>query len=438
MRNMKIKPSFYNMVLAKEPQLIVYNTATGKLVKCFAENAVKVADLLDRDCIEYIEDDPYLKAMYDKGLLVDFERDEIEEMRKIEEKAMFGEFLQLIILPTEQCNFRCVYCYEHFERGKMSEETQDSIVRYVEENISNYRGLMVGWFGGEPTEAMDVVESLSTRLLEICKKYRKAYNAGITTNGYSLTPDVFKRLKRLHVTEYQITLDGIPSIHNKQRVLVDGGPTFDVILNNLVTIKNEIKSSTVTFILRTNFSQEMLGNVDEFCEIIDRNFGDDKRFNCFWQMVTDYGYVKDDKVRDIFGKPKDYRWLIQNYPERFMNGMMGGLYGPNGGVCYALKRNEIVVDSSGNIRKCTCNLESEENNFGKIGKSFDPEKHDAWLNSRLITEGSKCVKCKKRPICHNRPCYSAKNCLVNLSLLENVLLKMAEDEKYFEVIDGRN
>jgi len=29
--------------------------------------------------------------------------------------------LQLILLPTEQCNFRCTYCYEDFAIGRMSD-----------------------------------------------------------------------------------------------------------------------------------------------------------------------------------------------------------------------------------------------------------------------------------------------------------------------------
>ena len=28
-------------------------------------------------------------------------------------------------------------------------------------------------------------------------------------------------------------------------------------------------------------------------------------------MVSDYGYVKDEKVRDIFGEIKDYKWLVE-------------------------------------------------------------------------------------------------------------------------------
>ena len=35
--------------------------------------------------------------------------------------------LQLILMPTEQCNFRCTYCYESFSNGRMSQEVQDGV-----------------------------------------------------------------------------------------------------------------------------------------------------------------------------------------------------------------------------------------------------------------------------------------------------------------------
>ncbi len=58
-------------------------------------------------------------------------------------------------------------------------------------------------------------------------------------------------------------------------------------------------------------------------------------------MVSDYGYVKDEKVRDIFGEIKDYKWLVENYTEWFVNDLIQSLYGPDGGVCYALKEKSV-------------------------------------------------------------------------------------------------
>lgn len=34
---------------------------------------------------------------------------------------------ELILFPTEQCNFRCTYCYEDFKLGRMSNGTVNGI-----------------------------------------------------------------------------------------------------------------------------------------------------------------------------------------------------------------------------------------------------------------------------------------------------------------------
>ena len=437
MGNKIVKPSFYNILIKKEDGIAIFNTRTGKMARCFHGDAKIVEEHLSQKYIEWSHDNQYIVPMYKNGLLVDYNLDEISEMIDKEKDSKFENCLRLILLPTEQCNFRCVYCYERFRREKMTAKTQAAIVKYIEDNIHKYNGLILNWFGGEPTEAMDVIENLSVKLIDVCKKNKKAYNAGITTNGYNLTYEIFKKLKKLHVTEYQVTIDGLASIHNAQRVMADGAPTFDVIINNLLAIKNNCKSSAITFVLRTNFSKNMLNNVDEFCKFLDKYFSNDKRFKYFWQMVGDYGYVKTEEVRNIFGQSKDYKWLIENYTERFVNDYTQALYGPDGGVCYALKRNQLLIDAAGEIRKCTCDLESEMNHFGTIGVNFDGAKHEGWLNSRAISRDSQCYFCKKRPLCHNRPCYKAQNCLVNYRYLDTILDKMADNEQFYEVIGER-
>lgn len=437
MGNKIVKPSFYNILIKKEDGIAIFNTRTGKMARCFHGDAKIVEEHLSQKYIEWSHDNQYIVPMYKNGLLVDYNLDEISEMIDKEKDSKFENCLRLILLPTEQCNFRCVYCYERFRREKMTAKTQAAIVKYIEDNIHKYNGLILNWFGGEPTEAMDVIENLSVKLIDVCKKNKKAYNAGITTNGYNLTYEIFKKLKKLHVTEYQVTIDGLASIHNAQRVMANGAPTFDVIINNLLAIKNNCKSSAITFVLRTNFSKNMLNNVDEFCKFLDKYFSNDKRFKYFWQMVGDYGYVKTEEVRNIFGQSKDYKWLIENYTERFVNDYTQALYGPDGGVCYALKRNQLLIDAAGEIRKCTCDLESEMNHFGTIGVNFDGAKHEDWLNSRAISRDSQCYFCKKRPLCHNRPCYKAQNCLVNYRYLDTILDKMADNEQFYEVIGER-
>jgi uncharacterized protein len=73
---------------------------------------------------------------------------------------------KLIFLVTEQCNFRCTYCYENFEKGKMSDDVIEGVIKYVEKRGPQLKNLNVHWFGGEPLLALDVIEKLSNQMLD--------------------------------------------------------------------------------------------------------------------------------------------------------------------------------------------------------------------------------------------------------------------------------
>ena len=50
-------------------------------------------------------------------------------------------------------------------------------------------------------------------------------HAQITTNGYLLDVETFKKLLKCNIYSYEITLDGFESDHNKNRPLKNGDPT---------------------------------------------------------------------------------------------------------------------------------------------------------------------------------------------------------------------
>src|SRR2546426_838955 len=76
-----------------------------------------------------------------------------------------NDHLHLILFPTEQCNFRCTYCYEDFAIGRMTAATVASIKRLIDRRLRGLRSLVVSWFGGEPLLARAVVEEISQHIV---------------------------------------------------------------------------------------------------------------------------------------------------------------------------------------------------------------------------------------------------------------------------------
>ena len=152
--------------------------------------------------------------------------------RELVARGLAKEILQLIVLPTEQCDFRCTYCYEAFEIGKMNKRIQEAVCRLIERR-NDLRYLYLSWFGGEPLVAFDVVKKIGGFAHEHCERNAIEYSANMTTNGYLLDRERAIALLDQKVEGFQISFDGDRDAHDRTRIRANGRGSFDRILKNL-------------------------------------------------------------------------------------------------------------------------------------------------------------------------------------------------------------
>lgn len=315
--------------------------------------------------------------------------------------------LRLIIMPTEQCNFRCQYCYESFKFGKMSLEMQDAIINFVRKNIYKYTEVHLDWYGGEPLLAFDVIQYISENVLKICKCAKKPLITSVTTNGYFLTLDVYKKLQSYNLVNIQVTIDGLKKTHDRQRVLADGKPTYDVILNNLLEIKNKTKSGIAKIIIRTNVTKDIFNNFTDYIDFYYNCFGDDKRFSFLIRPVGDWGgeavHQIEEQLMNKNAFSQVYTKIIQK--NKLNLSFYENYFEPAGSICYAGIRNSFIIRANGKINKCTCDLDSEINDIGKLLPNGDMEldinKHAKWI---CLKERSECFNCNFFGSCVSSNC----------------------------------
>jgi sulfatase maturation enzyme AslB (radical SAM superfamily) len=96
-----------------------------------------------------------------------------------------SNYLNLIILPTEACNFRCTYCYETFENKKMPRPVVTGIKSLINRRGEDLDRLDISWFGGEPLLALDVITEITKHALDVAKTDGFTFHSGMTTNGDS-------------------------------------------------------------------------------------------------------------------------------------------------------------------------------------------------------------------------------------------------------------
>ena len=90
-----------------------------------------------------------VKYLVDRGFLIESGTDEFRRFRTAYGRQHFrSNVLQLILLASEDCNFRCNYCYEEFARGTMEPRVRKSIKQLVEQRIDQgLNSLSISWFG---------------------------------------------------------------------------------------------------------------------------------------------------------------------------------------------------------------------------------------------------------------------------------------------------
>lgn len=77
-------------------------------------------------------------------------------------QAVTNRGLKLIVNSSEQCNLRCVYCYESFAHGHMQLDLAKGLVHLIERRIANgLEWLELEFFGGEPLGAWNLVKYLA-------------------------------------------------------------------------------------------------------------------------------------------------------------------------------------------------------------------------------------------------------------------------------------
>ena len=155
--------------------------------------------------------------------------------------ALNPKHFNLIVLPTERCNFRCAYCYEDFSVSRMSLAIQKGLKTLVQSRAKEGMSyLSVEYFGGEPLIAEQIVFDLARTFQRLSTQFGFTYRSSMTTNGYKLTLPTFEKLVNFGVTTYQITLDGPLEVHDQTRVLANGRGTFKTIWNNLLAIRDSV------------------------------------------------------------------------------------------------------------------------------------------------------------------------------------------------------
>ncbi len=309
-----------------------------------------------------------------------------------------NRLLHLIIMPTEQCQFRCLYCYEDFGHGRMNDRAVQGLKSLMARRARDLDLLSIEWFGGEPLLAYDIVEQVQASALALAAEHPALQlQSSMTTNGALLDRNRLAKLVALGVKRFQVSLDGPQEIHDRFRITAGGHGTFERIWGNLVAAREV--AGDFQFHLRLHVSRSNLDALKKFIVKCNETFGQDHRFRLALRGLRRLGSKQDAKlpVLDDGEQSKALAGLSE-----LTSGMDIGLHrGPferaNPAVgCYAAAAYSLVVRSNGDLAKCTVALRHPHNRVGRLLKNgtvdLDRELMLGWMRG-AFTGSEQDLKC---------------------------------------------
>src|SRR5215831_18397284 len=180
-------------------------------------------------------------ALIASKILVPDTEDEFAEVLAENKRVQTDDHtLYQVIQPTAACQLGCDYCGQAHSPKTLSDAHLKDILERVEQKLATgrFRELSIGWFGGEPLLAQDVMRRASAQLRDLAHRLNVEYSAKIVTNGVRLDEAAQTELHEVHRIRYvEVTLDGDEAAHDARRhwKRTEQG-SFATILRNVSTL----------------------------------------------------------------------------------------------------------------------------------------------------------------------------------------------------------
>ncbi len=152
---------------------------------------------------------------------------------------------------TEECNFRCSYCYQQKRNTFLEISTIDKALEFLLPYFAP--DCTINFYGGEPLLAWDRIEYTVARLHRLSPGHGKHFRYSISTNGSLLDEDKVRFLDRHHFSVL-LSFDGLAQDITKQK------GSFSQIISSL---KNLCDSPNIDLETNSVFTPETLRYLTE-------------------------------------------------------------------------------------------------------------------------------------------------------------------------------
>ena len=301
---------------------------------------------------------------------------------------------------TENCNLKCKYCYQENKTiNEMSFETIKSIIDY--EIKQNNKNSLINFYGGEPLLKKDLIYKTIDYIKS--KNMKTKFNFGLTTNGTLLDDYFLKYMRKNNFTHIGYSIDGDETVQNRNRIMVDGTGTFDIVEENAKKTLKALKNVVAMVAVTKNTLQNLSNSVDY---LIDLGF---KIIN------LQFDYTANWTDEDIETIENEYRKVSEVYYKNIIKKKQVSIlifdkkirtYIDNSYVCnkeckFGLENLYVATD--GILYPCVQFVGNPKFAIGNCKVGIEINKRDK-LRKNAYKEDDICRKCSIRNRCNHTCC----------------------------------
>jgi uncharacterized protein len=394
-----MKESRYNIWAHRGEAAYVFNGMSGGLLRVSKQEQAALHGLLAGETDTGLPAS-LLVQLVGGRMVVGDDADELDGLaqRYAVSRADSSSFA-LTIITSLGCNFDCPYCFEAKHPSIMDAEVQQLVLDVLEDQLPKISSFYVSWFGGEPLVGKEPLLALSDEFIARCERANVAYSATITTNGYLLDEATCAALRDRRIGHAQVCLDGPPEIHDRMRPLAGGKPSFWGIVKNL---RHAVDYFPIT--VRMNVDTQNFPHAEELLQILAAEGLAGRLGVGIGQLVgVDDGAPSPSAsyAPRCFGNAafaraeREFDALARRY------GFAGppSLPQPTATPCTAVRANELVVGSKGELYKCWESAGNAREVIGHIREYRNTNGRLAkWLKYDPFSNDD-CRNCIALPVC---------------------------------------
>lgn len=317
--------------------------------------------------------------------------------------------VQSISLNVAQaCNMSCSYCYAdkgNF-KGKpslMSVEAGEKTIDLLFSQASPDREILVGFMGGEPLLARELLYHLTAYSLSKAEKEKKKVAFSLTTNATLLTEDD-AQLFRDNSFNITISIDGPAAIHNAFRKMNDHSDGYSKIIDALAIINKIGRPRQLS--ARVTLTPKHSGFLELLDHLIALGF-DDVGFSpvlvspdkSLQYNESDFAnYLEEMKAcgRKTIEEIKKGRKYPFGNLESALQEIHNGTHRPfpcGAGAGY------LSASSKGDIYACHRFINDPNHKMGSLSEGIDNEIRSKFLHNKHVDKMEPCSNCWARYLC---------------------------------------